>query len=146
MRLVQPSSLAQVKSLKFAFSRATGTTWRFFRLIGGAFPSPLLHSLLRHGIWERDFGGSSGLPSIKTETPLCFEPLLPEEVPLTLDENDHTILSTLANFQYLNLQEVARALHMPSSSLQYRTEKLEASKVIRGHFYVLEPKAFGELP
>jgi hypothetical protein len=118
----------------------------FFDSLAARFPNSFYIRSCVMAYESEYFGGSSGLPSIKTETPPCFEPVLREKVPLTLDQKHHTILSTLANFQYLNLQEVARALHMPSSSLKDRIEKLEASKVIRGHFYVLDPKAFGGRP
>jgi len=63
-----------------------------------------------------------------------------------LDEKDHVLLSGLANDRYLHVQEVCRSLGMSASSVQYRLEKLEARGVILGHFYVLDPKLFGDMP
>ena len=92
------------------------------------------------------FGRVANLPPTSTRRALRFEPLSPDVNVHELDDKDHAVLSTLANYQYLNLQEVAKALSMPASSLQYRVSRLEASKVIKGHFYIIDPKAFGEMP
>jgi DNA-binding Lrp family transcriptional regulator len=63
-----------------------------------------------------------------------------------LDKKDHEILSALSNHSYLNLQTVARALSIPPPTLQYRIEKLEKAGVIKGHYYVMDPKVFNETP
>lgn len=118
----------------------------FFDSIAARFPHPFYIRSCLMAYESEYFGGISGMPSLQARRALRFAPLAADEDIFTLDERDHSILSTLANFQYLNLQEVARALSMASSSLQYRIEKLEAAGVIRGHFYILDPKVFGELP
>ena len=128
------------------FTRTRDHLALFFDSLAARFPYPFSIRSCLMAYESEYFGGTSGLPSIKTTRSLRFEPLVSDDPLFTLDEKDHTILSTLANYQYLNLQEVARALSMPSSSLQYRIEKLEAAQVIRGHFYILDPKVFGELP
>jgi DNA-binding Lrp family transcriptional regulator len=128
------------------FTRNRDDLAMFFDSLAARFPHPFYIRSCLMAFESEYFGGLAGLPSIKSDRPLCFEPLRATEPPCELDDKDHIILSTLANFQYLNLQEVARALGMPSSSLQYRIEKLETSNVIKGHFYILDPKVFGELP
>ncbi len=63
-----------------------------------------------------------------------------------IDETDHMVLSALANREFLNLSNIGRILGMPGATLQYRIRRLEAKGVISGHFYVMDPKVFEDLP
>ena len=92
------------------------------------------------------FGRVEGLPPSSSDRALSFHSREQARTTYDLDEKDHVVLSALSNYHYLNLQEVSRALGMPYSSLQYRVEKLEASGIIQGHFYIMDPKIFGDLP
>ncbi len=63
-----------------------------------------------------------------------------------LDETDHRILWALANCNYLRLQQVARLISMPAATVQYRISRLEAFGVIGGHFYLIDPTVFNDIP
>ena len=63
-----------------------------------------------------------------------------------IDDIDHGILSALANQSYLNLEQVARVLRMPATTLRYRILNLEDAGVITGHFYLMDPKVFNDIP
>jgi DNA-binding Lrp family transcriptional regulator len=98
-------------------------------------------------VLEQDYSGTSEPGSKKRSgASLHFGALSPGSLTSQLDEKDHIILSTLANLRYLNFQEVSRAVKLPSATLTYRVEKLEQAGIIKGHFYVMDPKVFKETP
>lgn len=96
---------------------------------------------------EQDYSGTSEQDSKQGPgRSLHFGALPPGSSRYYLDEKDHAILSALANDRYLNFQEISRALKLPSNTLTYRVEKLEKAGVIKGHYYVMDPKVFKEMP
>jgi DNA-binding Lrp family transcriptional regulator len=98
-------------------------------------------------VLEQEYSGTSETGSKTTSrTSLYFGPLRPGSSLHRLDEKDHSILSALANHRYLNLQEVSRAVKLPPATLMYRVDKLEKAGVIKGHYYVMDPKVFKEMP
>jgi DNA-binding Lrp family transcriptional regulator len=98
-------------------------------------------------VLETDYSGTSDreLPTSMISS-LHFGPLPVRTRPYELDQKDHEVLSALSNLSYLNLQTVARFLSMPPATLQYRVERLEKAGVIKGHYYVMDPKLFNETP
>lgn len=96
---------------------------------------------------ETEYSGSCepGLPLVSWE-PLRFGPISSERVRLQIDEADHKILSGLANEHYLSLKQLAQRIGMPTATLQYRMSRLEAIRLISGHFYVMDPKMFNQTP
>jgi DNA-binding Lrp family transcriptional regulator len=98
-------------------------------------------------VFEQDYSGTSELGRKKATGPsLHFAALPPGGSRCQLDEKDHAILSALANERYLNLQEASRSIKVPPATLTYRVEKLEKAGVIQGHYYVMDPKVFKEMP
>jgi DNA-binding Lrp family transcriptional regulator len=98
-------------------------------------------------VLEQDYSGTSTPGSKKGPIhSLHFGAVPSSRSRCQLDEKDHSILSALANQRYLNFQEVSRALNLPSATLTYRIEKLEKVGVIKGHYYVMDPKVFREMP
>jgi DNA-binding Lrp family transcriptional regulator len=98
-------------------------------------------------VFEQDYSGTSDPGSAeRIGSSLHFGALPPGISACQLDEKDHAILSALANESYLNFNEVSRALKLPPATLMYRVEKLEKAGVIKGHYYVMDPKVVKEMP
>lgn len=118
----------------------------FFEGLTKRFPHPFhIHESLT--ILEQEY---SGIPAPdlapKTRPLLGYSPLPPGSKAARLEERDHEILSVLCNSKYLNWNQVARELSMPTSTLTYRVGNLEKSGVIQGHYYVVDVKVFNDLP
>ncbi len=98
-------------------------------------------------ILEQEYSGIP-VPSLtpKTQPLLGYAPLPPNSKAVRLEKRDHEILSVLCNSKYLNWNQVARELSMPTSTLTYRVGNLERSGVIQGHYYVVDVKVFNDLP
>ncbi len=98
-------------------------------------------------VLEQDYSGTSE-PGTKRASghSLHFGGLPLGTARCALDEKDHDILSALANQRYLSFQEVSRALKLPAATLTYRIGKLEKAGVIKGHYYVMDPTVFKEMP
>jgi DNA-binding Lrp family transcriptional regulator len=98
-------------------------------------------------VLEQDYSGTSEEErKDNIGTSLHFGPLPSRSSLCQLDEKDHLILSALANDRYFSLQEVSRALKIPPATLTFRVDKLEKTGVIKGHYYVMDPKVFKEMP
>lgn len=98
-------------------------------------------------VLEADYSGTMDRQCpMPTTSMLYFGPLVEGQEIHSLDERDHAVLSALVNQSYLSLKEVARSLSMPAASLQYRVERLEKAGVIVGHYYIIDPQAFKEMP
>lgn len=96
---------------------------------------------------ESEYSGTFEGTSVQgTRHALSFSATAPRAPTCQVDDKDHMILSTLANQAYMNLQSAARLLGIPSTTLLYRIEKLEKAGIIRGHYYITDPKVFGETP
>jgi DNA-binding Lrp family transcriptional regulator len=98
-------------------------------------------------VLEQDYSGTAEPGGAKRSGTSLHFGALASNIPLCkLDEKDHVILSALANETYLNFNEVGRALKLPAATLMYRVERLEKAGVIKGHYYVMDPKVFKEMP
>lgn len=98
-------------------------------------------------VLEQDYSGTSDPAGKKgAGVSLHFGALPPKNSRYLLDEKDHVLLSALSNGNYLSIREVGRALKLPSATLNYRVERLEKAGVIKGHYYVMDPKVFKEMP
>ena len=98
-------------------------------------------------VLEQDYSGTSEQDRKNNAgSSLHFGPRSPNGSPCQLDEKDHSILSALANDRYFSLLEVSRTLKIPPATLNFRVEKLEKAGVIKGHYYVMDPKVFKEMP
>jgi DNA-binding Lrp family transcriptional regulator len=83
---------------------------------------------------------------IDPSVPPKYRPLMKFSGPVAarsgppIDELDHTILSALANENYLRLEQIARKLSMPTSTVKYRISRMEGWGIIKGHYYIVDPK------
>jgi len=77
---------------------------------------------------------------------LHYRPLSPNEPVYALDSKDHAILFALSNAPYLRISQVARHLSLPVTTVGYRIQALENAGVIKGHFYIINPHTFHEIP
>ena len=77
---------------------------------------------------------------------LHYRPLSPGERVYALDSKDHAILSALANSPYLRISQVERHLALPVTTVGYRIQALENAGVIKGHFYIINPHIFHDIP
>lgn len=117
-----------------------------FESLAKKFPHPFnVHESLT--ILEQEYSGIP-VPDLaqKTQPLLGYAPLPPGSKAVRLEERDHQILSVLCNSKYLNWNQVARELSIPTSTLTYRVGNLERSGVIQGHYYVVDVKVFNDLP
>lgn len=62
---------------------------------------------------------------------------------VSIDKVDHRILSLLSNHPTLSHGEMARKLEIPSSTFQYRIQRLEKEGVVRGYRYFPDASMFG---
>jgi DNA-binding Lrp family transcriptional regulator len=98
-------------------------------------------------VLEQDYSGTIEPGNNTTIShSLHFGSLPPNSATFRLKERDHEILFTLANSSYLHLHDASRALQLAPTTLAYRVEKLEKAGVIKGHYYVMDPKVFMEMP
>lgn len=119
---------------------------KFFSDLAKKFPYPFhIHESLT--ILDHEYSGTPcpDLPP-KARPILGYAPLPPGSKATRLEERDHAILSVLCNSKYLNWNQVARELSMPTSTLTYRVANLERAGVIQGHYYVLDATVFKDLP
>jgi DNA-binding Lrp family transcriptional regulator len=127
-------------------SRSAEHRKRFFEEIAERFPHPfhiresfLIEEQEYSGIWEPDMP-KTGIPVLR------FGPLPGKADEAYISEQDHTILSSLANGSFRTLGQLARHLSMSPSTLTYRIQSLEKSGVIVGHYYIADFKMLNELP
>lgn len=118
---------------------------QFFERLSDSFPHPfkVLRCLTT---LELEYSGPSEAGLSHLWRPLRVGPIASQPHPQQLDETDHRVLSALANLNYLNLKQLSRLVDIPPTTLQYRVARLEASGVISGHFYVMDPKVFNDIP
>ncbi len=127
-------------------SRGAEHCKRFFERIAERFPHPfhiresfLIEEQEYSGIWEPDMP-KSGLPLLR------FGPHASRSLEPYISEQDHTILSSLANGSFRTLGQLARNLSISPSTLTYRIQSLEKSGIIVGHYYIVDFKVLNEFP
>ena len=119
---------------------------QFFESLVDRFKHPLRVVKCRTTLEMEYSGPSEPGSSSHPWRSLRLGPLPEASTPVAVDATDHTVLSSLANEHYLNLQQLSRIIEMPAATLQYRIARLEAAGVISGHFYVMDPKVFHDMP
>jgi DNA-binding Lrp family transcriptional regulator len=119
---------------------------RFLEHLAERFPHPF-HIRSSLVIEEQEYSGISEPEIPKDAIPLLrFGPLPSGTKPIEISEQDHAILSNLANGSFRNLGQLARHLSIAPSTLTYRIQSLEKSGIIVGHYYIADFKALHELP
>lgn len=116
---------------------------KFFDEISRAFPHRYVIQECLPAIETEYSGLADPIPELSPPPVLRFGPV---QRVASISELDSRVLYALANTTYHSLQDVARSLSLPATTLSYRIEALEDAGVIAGHYHLMDPEVLGELP
>ena len=123
-------------------SRDVTQTVAFFDSLSTRHGKNILEKTLSLRVGLTYFGNRYLAPALKPAAPLRYQNT---RGVVSIDELDHRILTTITNNADLSGHQVAKALGVAQSTVDYRLKKLKSDGVIVGTYYALKGERLGIL-